>query len=218
MKDDLIRNLMSGIDDEFVDEYRASMDKKAAEIAAASGADNAAGTAVSGVAAGRNTASTGSDPRKRRMAAIRRVAVTAAIALLFLVAGLLLGKYLSSNKKPLPAVSPEPTAVPATIAPATEVPATAEATQAATPTAAGEATQATTPTATAAATPTTTPTATVIPTATPTATPTSSPDATPTVTRTATPTPTSTRTVTPTATPTTTPTSVPTATPTATPT
>ena len=46
MKDDLIRNLMSGIDDEFVDEYRASMDKKAAEIAAASGADNAAGTAV----------------------------------------------------------------------------------------------------------------------------------------------------------------------------
>ena len=36
MKDDLIRNLMSGIDDEFVDEYRASMDKKAAEIAAQS--------------------------------------------------------------------------------------------------------------------------------------------------------------------------------------
>jgi hypothetical protein len=188
MKDDKIRNLMSGISDKYVDEYRAVLDKKAAETAAASAsaATSAATSATRGARHGR-----------QRTPFVWRAAATVAGMLFFLVCGLLLGKYLHRGKPQEPDVSPivtpaataapTATAMPSATAAPSEAPVvTAPPADTVSPTATATLTAAVTPAATPALTPKVT--LALTPTATPTAavTATAAPPPTPAVTPTAT--------------------------------
>lgn len=179
MKDDKIRNLMSGISDKYVAEYRAVLDKKAAEAAAAARTtETAANTAETATA---TTAATRGDRRgRRRTPVFWRTVAACALLLIFLAGGLLLGRYLNHRRQPEPIVSPEVTVLP-TVTPAAVPEITAAPTE--TPDATAMPTGTPVVTATPAATPVDTAAATAVATAAPTdppaATPTEIPDVTP---------------------------------------
>ena len=233
MKDDLVFELMSGISDEHIKELEAF---EAEQRAALAEQENKNAAAAAGV---RGRAYRGGFGRS----AVRAV-VLAAVVLVFLVAGVLLSKYLNRNHTPETTPSQTETALPSpTLAPtaepvftptgsvpvSTQTPAlelimpTEGSVPASTPTPAGTLTP--TPAGTLTPTPAATLTTTAAPTAEPLLTPTGSvPLSTPTpaatAASTATPTAEPTATTTPTATliPAPTATVAPTATPTAEPT
>ncbi|MBO5077375.1 MAG: hypothetical protein J5584_07255 [Clostridia bacterium] len=233
MKDQLIQKLMAEISDKYVAEYRATLDRKAAEqaAAAANAADNS-DAAAGGSAAVRSSAKRGAYRGSSRVPVIWRSIAAGVVILVFLAGGLLLGKYLHKNNSPEPAATAEITQMPIETptqavnetADVTATPAATPAGATATPsvTAAPDATSVLTPeiTATPAATPVptgmpdvsgTAPDGTpIVPTAS-VVTPTAMPDATSAATPEA---PTATSADTSTATPAATPAVTPTATPT----
>ena len=217
MKDDKIRNLMSGISDKYVAEYRAVLDKKAAEAAtAARTTETAANTAETATA---TTAATRGDRRGRRRAPVFwRTVAACALLLIFLAGGLLLGRYLNHRRQPEPIVSPEvtvlPTVTPAAVPEITAAPTeTPDATAMPTGTPVVTATPADTATSTAVVTAPSTdmPVVTVMPTGTPiiTATPAATPVDTAAATAVATAVPTDPPAATPTETPDVTPSAEP---------
>ncbi len=208
MKDDLIFELMSGISDEHIKELEAF---EAEQRAALAEQENKNAAAAAGV---RGRAYRGGFGRS----AVRAV-VLAAVVLVFLVAGVLLSKYLNRNHTPETTPSQTETALPSpTLAPTAEpvfTPTGSVPVSTPTPDVTLTMTPAVTLTPTPAATLTTTATPIATPTATSTATPAATPNPTPAATLTTTATPIATPTATSTATPTAT--AAPTATATATP-